>query len=262
MSDTPTRSPRTRRTGLLDWIRNDARTLVTTQTWGVLSTLSKAYAGHPFGSIVPYDIDSEGRITILIARIAEHFKNLTADSRAGLLVTDAHEEGDPQKHARATVLLRVHPLEDEAPKHSYYTRFPSSKDYDKTHDFQFFRSDVLQVRWIGGFGQIGWIKGEDFRRAEVDPLAYVSRAILDHMNEDHLDALRDLVVAAHDVFPLALRMSAIDENGFTIKNGYGESKKEYRFTFSRPVKSLEEARGAIIELLRAARGDSRGDVKE
>lgn len=229
----------------------DARNLVACATWGVLSTLSRQ-SGHPFGSVVPFDVDENGCVTILIATISEHYKNIMADRRASLLVSAAGDASDPQPFARATLLLNLIPFDEELAKHSYYTRFPASREYDKTHGFEFFRGEVSRVRWIGGFGEISWITGAEYGKAEASPLAYSSRMIIDHMNEDHLDALHVMVRAAGGD-TLSLKMTAVDELGFVVQSGYGMKGKEFRFDFDHPVKTVEEVRGAIILPLRKAR---------
>lgn len=53
-----------------------ARELLLKEYRGVLSTLSKAMPGFPFGSVVPYCLDEQGRPLILISRIAQHTHNL------------------------------------------------------------------------------------------------------------------------------------------------------------------------------------------
>ncbi|MGH9816446.1 MAG: heme iron utilization protein, partial [Candidatus Acidiferrales bacterium] len=54
----------------------EARQLLLRDYQGVLSTLSVAVSGYPFGSLVPYCLDRQGRPIILISRIAQHSKNI------------------------------------------------------------------------------------------------------------------------------------------------------------------------------------------
>ncbi len=53
-----------------------ARELLLKEYRGVLSTHSKSMPGFPFGSVVPYCLDEQGRPLILISRIAQHTHNL------------------------------------------------------------------------------------------------------------------------------------------------------------------------------------------
>ena len=96
---------------------------------GTLCTVSHSHEGFPFGSIAPYDVDESGRIIVFISRIAEHFKNLTADPRASLFVADRFGSGDPQAYGRATLLATFAPVPEgefaRVAEH-YFTRFPAA----------------------------------------------------------------------------------------------------------------------------------------
>src|SRR5271155_1701901 len=80
------------------------RTLVSQVTIATLSTLSRKHAGFPFGSLMPYALDPEGRAIFLISNMAMHTQNLKDDPRASLFVAQAAEGGDPLGAARATVI--------------------------------------------------------------------------------------------------------------------------------------------------------------
>jgi hypothetical protein len=65
------------------------RTLVLQVTVGTLSTLSRKHVGFPFGSLMPYALDPEGRPIFLISNMAMHTQNLKADPRASLFIAQA-----------------------------------------------------------------------------------------------------------------------------------------------------------------------------
>jgi hypothetical protein len=71
-----------------------ARTLAYLGRVGSLSTLSRKQAGFPFGSVMPYGLDSHGCPLFLISTMAMHTQNLQADHRASLLVTQ--DDGAPR----------------------------------------------------------------------------------------------------------------------------------------------------------------------
>ena len=84
-----------------------ARTLVYLGRIGNLSTLSRKQPGFPFGSVMPYGLDEQGRPIFLISTMAMHTQNLQADSRASLLVTQPDASGDPLGASRVTVMGHV-----------------------------------------------------------------------------------------------------------------------------------------------------------
>src|SRR5277367_6708416 len=81
-----------------------ARTLLHLGGVGSLSTLSRKRPGFPFGSLMPYALDGEGRPLFLISTMAMHTQNLQQDARASLLVTQPEASGDPLGAARVTVV--------------------------------------------------------------------------------------------------------------------------------------------------------------
>src|ERR1035437_3069927 len=71
-----------------------ARTLMRSGCIGSLSTISRKQPGFPFGSLMPYGLDSQGRPIFLISTMAMHTQNLQADPRASLFVTEPAATGD------------------------------------------------------------------------------------------------------------------------------------------------------------------------
>src|SRR5450755_3999771 len=66
-----------------------ARTLMHSGRIGSLSTLSRKQPGFPFGSLMPYGLDGQGRPIFLISTMAMHTQNLEADPRASLFLSEA-----------------------------------------------------------------------------------------------------------------------------------------------------------------------------
>jgi len=85
------------------------RTLLSLTSVATLSTLSRKCAGYPFGSLMPYALDPEGRPIFLISNMAMHTQNLKADPRASLFVGQA-ADGDPLGTARTTLIGDVGPV--------------------------------------------------------------------------------------------------------------------------------------------------------
>src|ERR1700689_3601399 len=84
-----------------------ARTLVYLSRIGALSTLSRKQPGFPFGSVMPYGLDDQGRPIFLISTMAMHTQNLKDDARASLLVGQSSADGDPLGASRVTLVGNV-----------------------------------------------------------------------------------------------------------------------------------------------------------
>lgn len=232
----------------------EIKSFVTAQRWGTLSTLSAGMDGFPFGSVVPYDIDSQGTIYIYISLIAEHFKNLQKDTRASLTIIDPFGTEDPQAHARATLLLRFE--EVPADRHAvvqagYEKRFPNSINYEIAHNFRFFAGTLERLRWIGGFGDIQWVSAEAYRSASPDPIAYESWSAIEHMNHDHRDALVRLVADNLKSTPNAadVHLVSIFEDRLVIRVS-GSEQGDCSIPFPRKAVDVSELREIIVKMLR------------
>src|SRR3984957_19816743 len=137
-----------------------ARTLLLLGLVESLSTLSRKRPGFPFGSLMPFALDGEGRALFLISSMAMHTQNLQQDPRASLLVTQAEAEGDPLGAARVTVVGNTSVLAGDQAGEArglYLERHPNSKYWVDFDDFSFFRMEVVDVYYVGGFGVMGWV---------------------------------------------------------------------------------------------------------
>jgi putative heme iron utilization protein len=155
---------------------------------GSLSTQSRKQPGFPFGSVMPYGLDDHGRPIFLISTMAMHTQNLQADPRASLLVTQEDAGGDPLGASRVTLVGNVLPLpqsEVAEARNLYLARYANSKYWVDFDDFSFYRMNVVDVYYVGGFGVMGWVSATDYYRSQPDPLADSMTEIIQHMNTDH-----------------------------------------------------------------------------
>ena len=147
-----------------------ARTLVHLARAGALSTLSSRHPGHPFGSVMPYAPDARGAPLLLISSMAMHTQNLEADPRASLLVTESGKNEDPLAAGRVTVMgraTRVADGERPAARATYLDRHPEARQWVYFEDFAFWRLEVSDVYFVGGFGAMGWVEAADYAAANA-----------------------------------------------------------------------------------------------
>jgi len=224
---------------------SDAFALLTTSTCGILSTVSGSTSGYPFGSVVPYCLDYDGIPIVLISSIAEHTRNIKQDSRASLIALDGLD-GDVQARSRVTLIGDFQQLSAESVEGAerYYRYFPESRDYHKTHNFSFYKIHSIRIRYIGGFGAIHWIAPEKFHAPNVFSVDE-ELSMINHMNEDHIDAmaryceLADLTVAKN-----GLTMAGVDQTGFHIKAG----QHLHRFQFENYADTTMKVRQELVKM--------------
>ena len=75
-------------------------------------------------------------------------------------------------------------------------------------------------------------------------------SILEHMNEDHAEALQAYCRHVHEVEPQRVEMIGIDCDGFDVR----ADGRLLRFAFERPIATAIEARAALVALARKSRG--------
>ncbi len=217
-----------------------ARKLFLQESFGVLSTISLDVPGYPFGSVTPYCADEQGQPIIYISYIAQHTKNILVDSRVSLTVVEGDGGSvDVQAQGRVTLIGNARAVgnEDTRVRERYFRYFPSARQYEGTHDFAFFRIELVRVRFIGGFGQIYWVEPAEFKTASPFSATQESR-IIQHMNDDHSTALKGYAGGEPAV------MAGIDADGFDVL----KAGKKVRFAFDTPVHNMEEARQALVAM--------------
>jgi heme iron utilization protein len=228
---------------------------------GSLSTLSRKRPGFPFGSVMPYGLDGRGRPIFLISTMAMHTQNLQADPRASLLVTQpsstqADAGGDPLGAARVTVMGNVSTIpqpEIAVARALYLERYANSKYWVDFEDFSFYRMDVLDVYYVGGFGVMGWVQASDYDLAQPDPLAEAATGIIEHMNKDHKDALVLLARVFAGMEAEEAAMTAVDRLGFHVRLKTQDGVKGARIGFLREVGDPMETRKVLVEMVQKAR---------
>ncbi|MGH9136087.1 MAG: pyridoxamine 5'-phosphate oxidase family protein, partial [Acidimicrobiales bacterium] len=90
-----------------------ARTILGDGGIAALSTLMADGSGIPFGSVIAFATGARGDPTFCISELAEHTRNLHADPRASLLVTETLPEGaDPLALGRVTLIGQAGPVPD------------------------------------------------------------------------------------------------------------------------------------------------------
>lgn len=148
-----------------------ALALLRQERQGVLCTLHTRHDGWPFGSIVPYALLPTGDPVVLLSAIAEHTKNLLSDPRCCLFVHDTESEGDAQSLPRAALLCRAERLEGPAATQAaqaYAERLPAARSM-AAPDSLVLALRTERVRWIAGFGSMGWLDRDAWQSRSAPP---------------------------------------------------------------------------------------------
>lgn len=234
------------------------RTLLETESVGTLATQSVRHPGWPFASVMPYALLPDGSPLFLISGMAVHTQNVIADGRASLLVMQSGSGADPLGSPRATLLGSAHRIDEpeESVRQEYLRRHPSARHWIEYSDFSFFRLDVAHVYFVGGFGVMGWVERGDYATAAADPLAGAAAGIMEHMNRDHAEALRDITRRFGGLDALDATIVSCDRLGFVVRVRTAEGMKGTPIAFPEAVTSREDARKTFVAMARQSRAAS------
>jgi len=233
-----------------------SRTLVYMGRVGSLSTLSRKQQGFPFGSVMPYGLDDHANPVFLISTMAMHTQNVQADPRSSLLVTRPDATGDPLGASRVTLLGNILPVprpEVTGARKLYLARYANSKHWVDFDDFSFYRMDVVDVYYVGGFGVMGWVSASEYYSGQPDPLADTATEIVQHMNTDHGDALVLLARAFAGIDSQEVAMTSVDRLGFHVRFKTQDGTRGARIAFLQDVSSPAEARKVLVAMVGQAR---------
>jgi putative heme iron utilization protein len=232
-----------------------ARTLAHLNRVGSLSTLSKRRPGWPFGSVMPYALDQIGRPLFLISSMAMHTQNLKEDTRASLLVNQS-DSPDPLGASRVTLMGEVFPVaavDTAAVRSAYLARHENARYWVDYEDFAFYRMEIADIYFVGGFGVMGWVAAEEYLQAEPDPLAEAAPAIIEHMNKDHADSLVLLAKVFAGIEAEQATMTSIDRLGFHVRLKSADRVRGARIAFLLQVRSVADTRKIMEQMVRLAR---------
>lgn len=215
----------------------------------VLSTAAHDFDGWPYGSLVLVASAFDGAPLLFLSRLAVHTANLASDPRASLLYDGTAGLDDPLTGARASVLGRAETENDPAAMARFLRRHPSAERYAGFADFSLWRIAVVRAHLVAGFGAIDGVDAAALAVPEAPALARAEAEIVEHMNDDHADAVAAYARAETGSERAGWRMTGIDPHGIDLRRR-GEVA---RCAFDAPVTTPDEARRALIAMVQAAR---------
>lgn len=229
------------------------RRMVRAACAGALATL--APEGVPYASLVNIATDAAGRPLLCISRLAWHTRNLANDERASLLVVDPLHEGDLLEGARATLIGQFEEAGEEVVRRRFLARHPRAVGYANFADFSFWRMQPETVHVVAGFGRIRTFAAADMLLEAKAALQFagIESSAVEHMNEDHSDAVMLYWQACGGAPSTGVRIAAIDADGIDLSNG----ETARRLAFERVLKDGADLRRELAAVAERLRGQLR-----
>jgi hypothetical protein len=229
------------------------RRMVRAASGAALATLNPD--GFPYASLVNIATDAACRPLLLISKLAWHTRNLANDERASLLIVDPAEAGDPLEGARATLIGRFETAGEEAVRRRFLARHPRAAGYAGFADFSLWRMLPETVHVVAGFGRIRTFPAADMLLETKTALQFagIESSAIEHLNEDHEDAVALFWQACGGSPSAAVRAVAVDADGIDLSDG----ETVRRLSFDRVLKDGAELRQELATLAARLRAEAR-----
>ncbi len=224
----------------------NAASLFRSHQAAILSTVSKKHQKCPFGSLITYATGHDRSLYLYASDIAEHTKNLHSDSQACVTVCKLIVDSDPQNSPRLSLMGTFSQVVDQQLEtcRQRFTKFlPESRKYADMHDFNFYQFSISKVRWIGGFGQIGWLDTTHWQSQSIR-WSDAESAMIEHMNEDHSNVIYSSLRGQHGITDCDALMLALCADGYYIQS----NAKVYFIPFEKPQYDASGCRAALVTL--------------
>ncbi len=215
------------------------------------TSLSRDDSSWPYASLVLVAVDHDASPLLLISDLADHTRNISADARVALLFDGTGGWQDPLAGPRTTVLGRVEPAASPRLLARYIARHPGAEAYAGFGDFNLYRVAVERAHLVAGFGRIHWIEAAEvlFETTDCEALAGAEPEILEHMNQDHADAVQIIAEQILGLEGPGWVLSGVDPEGCDLRRGGAQA----RAAFDRTIRDAEGARAELVRLTKRAR---------
>jgi putative heme iron utilization protein len=218
------------------------------------AALATSLDGWPYVSLAAAACDTDAHPLLLLSDLAQHTRNLVAESRVSLLFEATAGCADPLAGPRLTLLGRAERCADPCSAARFMARHPASAVYSGFADFHLYRVLIERGHLVAGFGRIAWIEGERLRFAgNASALAAAEPEIVAHMNAEHTDAVQLYATRLLGHAGEGWRMTGIDPEGLDLRRQSETGGETARLDFPEPALTPAAAQRVLVSLAERAR---------
>lgn len=224
------------------------RRIVRSTARAALGTLMRD-GGGPYVSLVSVATDQAGAPLLLLSRLSDHTRNIEVDPRVSLLFDATGERPDPLAGERTSLQGMLTNTAEPLDRRRYLARHPDATLYADFADFAFYRLEVGRAFLNAGFAKAFWLAGSRALTQPAPALAAAEAGIVEHMNDDHADALQLYAERLLGLPGNGWRMTGIDPDGIDLRAG----ARVARLPFGRRIEDAGAARAELVRLVGIAR---------
>ncbi len=135
---------------------------------GMVSTVIKDEGVQkPYGSVMPFILKG-GAPVVFICDLSVHTDNIKANPNVSVMVFSPDKFGNVFNGSRVTFSGKMEIVEDEKQiaqlRKAYLAVHPDSKLFIDFGDFNYYMLDVKSIYFIGGFGEIGYVDLDEYKK--------------------------------------------------------------------------------------------------
>jgi heme iron utilization protein len=223
---------------------------------GALGTLDGA--GFPLVTLVSVATDHAGAPILLVSGLSAHTRNLEADSRCSLLLSQPGK-GDPLAHPRLTLLGHARKVEAAEAcarlRRRFLSRHPKAQLYVDFPDFSILTLAPERIHINGGFARAYDGDGAGILSPVPDEAAFeaLEHAIIPRLNETQSANLALYAEKLCNKTGRGWRATGLDPHGLDVMKGDDSA----RFAFQVPVFTTDAVEAALAELDKRAQNGVR-----
>lgn len=218
-----------------------ARRLLRSIRAATLATLQPA--GFPLATLTTIATDYDGTPILLLSQLSAHTRNLDADGRCSLLLSQGGK-GDPLAHPRLSLVGLAHKVMEPVQRKNLRARFlnrnPKAALYADFGDFSFWRVEIATAHLNGGFAKAADYDGPILASAVPEGLAAMESALLEKLNNASQTSLKARA-AATGAADLPWKATGIDPGGIDLAAG----EHIWRLDFDTPGTTMADLKRQI-----------------
>jgi putative heme iron utilization protein len=219
---------------------------------GRVAALATLDAGtqNPYASFITVATETDGSPIFLISKLAWHTRNLEADPRASILFNAECRAGDPLNVGRVSLMGVAAPTDNPSARSRFLAKHPGAALYADFADFSFWRLQIEQAHFVGGFGRITTLPARDILRDREMAMAWDDGvgAAIEAANTANAELIGRIAGSLTGKADHGWRIAACDPEGCDLVSGDDAA----RIVFAVPL-AASEALGDALQAL--ASGD-------
>lgn len=187
-----------------------------------------------------------------------HTQDVLVDPKCSLTVASQDFKGAADGRVNLMGTMEKIPRDEiDSLKELYLSKHPNAF-WVNFGDFNWFRLNVENVRFVGGFARAGDVSASDYASSSPDPIVAVGGKVGQHMNEDHEEATLAMIKHYIGIEVEAAKIVAMDSLGMDIvvartpRGGDQPQQFKIRLPFEEPVKERKDIKDQIVKMTQAS----------